>query len=367
MNKGSTRTQLVAVLLDPAIALNLNARDWNDLLRRTEKHGLIARLGVKLADLDLLRQLPSKARARLHAACIAAESTQTAVRFELNRLLRALARPDLPVILLKGAAYMMAGLPPSRGRYVGDLDLMVPAAQIAEVEQRLVAQGWAPAEMEEYDLRYYRQWMHEIPPLQHPQRETPVDLHHTILPLTSRAHPDAAALVEASLPLEDPRLRVLAPADMVLHSAVHLFNDEVGKPLRDLFDLHDLICHFGAQNGFWDDLLRRAHLHGLKRPLYYTLRETRRLFGTPVPAHVAKAVDEFAPSPLIAPLMDRLFRERFEPEPPETRYVGAAAEFLLYLRAHWFRMPLPMLVRHLSIKAVMRIRERYARPLTDQA
>ena len=361
MNKGSTRPQVVSALLDPSTVLDFNLREWNDLLRHTEKHGLIARLGVVLTDRGLLQQLPGKARARLHAACIAAESTQTAVRFEINRVLRALARPGMSVILLKGAAYMMAGLPPSRGRYVGDLDIMVPAAQIAEVEQSLLAQGWALSALEEYDLRYYRQWMHEIPPLQHPQRETPVDLHHTILPLTSRAHVNAAALVEASLPLEDPRLRVLGPADMVLHSAVHLFNDEVGKPLRDLFDLHDLICHFGAQSGFWDDLLRRAQLHGLERPLYYTLREAWRLFAIPVPAHIENAVAAFAPAPLISPLMDWLLRERFEPAPPATRYTGAVAEFLLYLRAHWFRMPLLLLVRHLATKAIMRIRKRYSR------
>ena len=361
MNTGFARTQLVSVLLEPATALTLSAREWNDLLRRTAKHGLIARLAVTLADPGLLHLLPRKVQARLHAACIAAESTQTAVRFELNRLLRALAHAEVPVILLKGAAYMMAGLPPGRGRYVGDLDVMVPAAQIGEVEQRLIAQGWSLGEMEEYDLRYYRQWMHEIPPLQHPQRETPVDLHHTILPLTARAHVDAAALLAASLPLAVPRLRVLAPADMVLHSAVHLFNDEVGKPLRDLVDLHDLLCHFGAQSGFWDDLLRRAQLHGLERPLYYTIRETRRLLSTELPAPVVKAIATYAPSPLLAPLMNWLFREHFEPEPRETRRLAAVAEFLLYLRSHWFRMRLPMLVRHLCIKAVMRIHERFTR------
>ena len=64
--------------------------------------------------------------------------------------------------------------------------------------------------------------------------------------------------------------------------------------------------------------------------------------------------------------MNWLFREHFEPEPRETRRLAAVAEFLLYLRSHWFRMPLPMLIRHLSIKAVMRVRERFApKPAAD--
>jgi len=31
---------------------------------------------------------------------------------------------------------------------------------------------------------------------------------------------------------------------------------------------------------------------------------------------------------------------------------GPAARFLLFLRAHWMRMPLPLLIRHLAHKCV---------------
>ncbi len=83
--------------------------------------------------------------------------------------------------------------------------------------------------------------------------------------MTSRFHPDAVALFASSLPIENSRLRVLGPADMVLHSTVHVFNDEVSNPFRDLSDLDLLLCRFAEQPAFWDELLSGTDLHELRR------------------------------------------------------------------------------------------------------
>ena len=366
MTAASLREPLVRAWVDPAATLPLGARAWNDLLLLGREHGLLARLGMQLLDCGLLERVPPKAQAQIRAACIAVESSQTAVRFEINRVLRALATVDAPIILLKGAAYLVADLPPARGRFVGDLDLMVPQARILEVERALIAEGWAPADLEEYDQRYYREWMHEIPPLQHPQRGTPVDLHHTIAPRTSRVRPDPEALLLASVPLANSPLRVLGPADMVLHSALHLFNDEVGRPLRDLLDLHDLLCHFGSRPAFWDELLSHAQVHGLGRPLYYMLRHTQRLLGTPVPPEVYRRAAANAPAAPLKLLMDSLFVATFVPKPTgQWNAAASLARLLLYMRSHWLRMPPILLMRHLATKAVRRARERFKRQPTE--
>ncbi len=349
---------LVSALLDPARTRGLTAQQWNELLWLGHKYGLRARLHTALWAGDLINHVPPKALTHLRAASIAAESSQTSVRFEINRVMRTLGQLEVPVILLKGAAYMMADLPAARGRLVGDLDLMVPRSRIDEVEQALVAGGWVAPEISAYDQRYYRDSMHEIPPLQHPERDTPVDIHHTIAPPTGRAHVDADSLLAASLPVAGTRLRVLAPADMVLHSAYHLFSDEVGKPLRDLFDLHDLFCHFGARAGFWDELFVRARLHGLGRPLYYALRHARRTLGTAIPADVERQAALDAPVAPLNRLMDGILDSRFNPEPLDGRRQGAAlARGACYLRAHWLRMPPHQLARHLAIKSLARMRE----------
>jgi hypothetical protein len=259
---------LIDALLDPSVALRFNLRQWNDVLAIGFSQWLLGRLGAALDDAGLRHRIPEKARERIDAAAIAIDSSRTAVSYELNRVLRALGDIDTPLVLLKGAAYLMAGLPPARGRFIGDLDFMVPRARIAEVEGKLRARGWVATELSAYDQHYYREWTHEIPPLHHADRETPLDVHHTIVPLTARYRPDAAALMRDAVPLADRRLSVLSPADMVVHCAVHLFNEDSAKPLRDLFDAHDLLCHFGKRDEFWDELLERALLHGLSRPLY---------------------------------------------------------------------------------------------------
>lgn len=358
----AARHRLISALLEPHGTLALDLREWDALLLAARERGLMGKLAARLADLGLFARTPHKAQRHLRAALIGVESSQTAVRYELNRVLRALGGLDVPIVLLKGAAYLLADLPPARGRFVGDLDLLVPRERISALERILTASGWAPAELDDYDQTYYRQWTHEIPPLQHPERETPIDIHHTIAPLTSRLHPDAEALLTASRLLADGRLRVLAPADMVLHSTIHLFNDEVGKPLRDLFDLHELLVHFTAETGFWDELLARAHLHGLGRPLYYMLRQVRTAIGTPIPQEVVAAAAAFAPPAPLDHVMSRLFAAHFRPRPGFTAPLpDRIAESALYVRAHWLRMPPGLLARHLAVKSVARIRERLAK------
>ena len=361
------RGLLVSALVDPSVTLTFTLAEWNELLLAAREQVLLGRLAAMLRRDDLLSRAPHKAQGHMRGAAIAAESAQTAIRFEVNRVSRALASVDTPVVLLKGAAYVMAGLPPAVGRYVGDLDFMVPRASIDEVERALLGGGWVGAEMNEYDQRYYREWAHEIPPLQHRDRETPVDVHHTIVALTARVRPDASALLSASVPIAGTRLRVLSPADMVLHSAVHLFNDDVGKPLRDLLDLHDLLLGFGAREGFWDELVTRANLHGLGRPLYYALRETQRVFGTPIPASAVQASVAWAPGSAIRLAMDRLHAYRFADDAPEQKRAGSGlATWLLYVRSHWLRMPFPLLVRHLATKGIRRARERFERGRDDE-
>jgi hypothetical protein len=52
-----------------------------------------------------------------------------------------------------------------------------------------------------------------------------VDVHHTICPPVSRLRPDPAAFWARATPTPEANVSVLAPADALLHAAVHLFFD----------------------------------------------------------------------------------------------------------------------------------------------
>jgi putative nucleotidyltransferase-like protein len=195
--------------------------------------------------------------------------------------------------------------------------------------------------------------MHELPPMRHVTRLSVIDVHHAILPETARLRPNPTMLREAALPLGDENLKVLAPADMVLHSAVHLFHDgEFDNGLRDLVDLDLLLRHFATAPDFWSQLVSRAVSLELSRPLFYALRYTRGLLGTEVPGQTLMRAEVGRPSRGVLQLMDTLSMRGLRPRHVLCDdWLSAPTLGLLYVRAHWLRMPPLLLARHLLQKA----------------
>jgi hypothetical protein len=346
---------LIAALRDPSQLAALPLSGWSPLIRRARRAGLLGRLASLLT--GRLDAVPEQPRQHLEAALILAEKHRRDVAWEVRCIRDALAPLDLPIILLKGGAYAIADLPPAKGRMFGDIDILVPRRAIRDVERNLIAAGWQPSEVDRWDERFYREWMHQIPPLVHAYRDTLVDVHHTIVPPTARVNIAPEKLVESARPIAgNPGLLTLAPADMVVHSATHLFNEgEWGRGLRDLVDLDALLRHFGTDPEFWPTLVARAHELDLARPVHYALRYTERLLGTPVPPTAAAALG--GPGVVLRPVMDALFERALLPDDLDDRGCGRGpARFALYVRGHWLRLPPRLLVPHLLRKASLRLR-----------
>lgn len=348
---------LAAVWAKPGQRPQLDARQWEALLGQARQCRLISRLAVHHVDQGWLSSVPSGPRPHLEGGLRLADRQQHEVRWEIDCIERALRHVDVPVVVLKGAAYLMVGLPAARGRVFADIDLMVAREAIDAVENALFAAGWICDENDPYNQRYYREWMHEIPPLRHVQRNTYIDLHHTITPPTSRFNVDGNTLMRDAQPLQGHgRMCVLAPCDMVLHSAVHLFAEgEFGHGMRDLLDMNDLLAHFGAHPGFWPELLDRAQALRLQVPLFHALFHLQRLFGTPVPPDLAQKVSSFGPNLVSRRFMAWALGLALKPMHPscESRWTGLA-RWMLYIRSHALRMPLRLVIPHLVRKSWMR-------------
>jgi hypothetical protein len=227
--------------------------------------------------------------------------------------------------------------------------------------------GWNTIHHDAYDQRYYRRWMHEIPPMRHLRRGTIIDVHHALLPETARIKADSNEMRRSAVPVPgEENTFVLAPVDMVLHSATHLFHEgELDNGLRDLADLDSLLRFFGAQPGFWGRLAPRAREVGLARPLYYALHYAERILGTPVPSATMAAAESGAPSRTLSGLMDFLYCRALRANHPTCADAWTPlARWMLYVRSHWMRMPLPLLAYHLTRKALVREK---ARPTDEQA
>jgi len=364
---GNAAAQLVAAMRQPETARALNELQWSQLVATARACNLLGPLAARLEALQVAATAP--AARHLAGALQLSARQRLSVQWEAHALQSALGDLGVPVVLLKGAAYVMApaeqGL--GQGRLFGDIDVLVPREALGEVESALMLAGWVSAKADAYDQRYYRQWMHEIPPMQHIHRNTVIDVHHTILPLTSRNAPDPAQIIARARPLSDlPALRVPAPEDLLVHSITHLVHEgELHNGLRDLHDIHSMLQRFSSEPGFWGRLLASGAGNDLAGPLLLGLRLTQAVFESPVPAEVLAALDAEAGPRWRRKWLPGVYARALRPANDESAGAAeAAARFVIYLRSHALRMPLPLLLQHLSVKAWKSLRPQ-ARPAAD--
>ncbi len=327
---------VVAALVDPASTARLSSGEWTALIAAARAEALLGSVAHRLAGLPQ----PPVVAALLADARRAAEEGRARALWEAEMARRALAPLGVPVVLLKGTAFVAAGLGAGVGRSIGDLDILVPRAALDAVEAALLDAGWEWVKPDPYDDAYYRRWMHELPPLIHRTRDRMIDVHHTILPPTARPTPDPALLIADSSLLENG-LRVLSPEHMVIHAAAHLFADgDLAGGLRNLWDIDRLCREFGErEDDFYLSLAEEAPFHGLGRSVMLALRLSNRLFATPVRLGLA------------AQPSDRLYLRRLLARDGWGRATRPATRFGFYVRSHWLRMPPSLLARHLWIKA----------------
>lgn len=352
---------LIKALLSPESILQFSLPDWELCIRQARSSQLLVRLAITLREHSLEKNIPRPALNHLIAAITHYEHLRKAVRNEVSYLAEALKSINTPLVLLKGAAYELAGLRPSRCRMFNDIDLLVPKARIEDVELSLLMHGWVSMQQDAYDDHYYRTWMHEIPPLMHLTRHSVIDVHHNIVPDTSPIHPAPEKLLENVRPCpSNPDIFVLSPYDTILHSAVHLFNDgEFDHGLRDLFDIRDMICETMLTETDWDLLISRAEALELAGPLRYALRYLGILFDDPVKPYLDK-LSKHDPDIFRCYVMDHMFLRALKPDHSSCNDTPTSiARFALYIRGHALRMPLHLLFPHLVRKGLMRLRDAY--------
>ncbi|MBU2711841.1 nucleotidyltransferase domain-containing protein [Zooshikella harenae] len=358
--ESATLLNLIRSLNDIHYVVSLKSVELDGWLQLAKQSGLLATLGYRLQDAGLLSTLPEKARRTILGTMHFSGYLSQMAQWEINRLQRTL-KDVSDIVLLKGAAYITQQIPGLRGRYLSDVDILVPEEQLNYVEQCLLKAGWESHKPPSgYDDYYYRQWMHEIPPLRHRFRSVDVDLHHRILPRTSRLNPDPDLLLATAQSCTISGVKVLSAEDQFLHSCVHLFYDsELKNRLRDLVDLDVLYRYFTEKYaGFDQKLLARANELGVQRPFYYSLIHTRSILKTPIPDDLLQSIQQFKPNVLVNCLMNKWLPLALLPVdsgPRLHKMNRLLAIWGLYIRSHWLRMPPFLLTKHLFIKAWMRL------------
>ncbi len=344
-----TPERLSAIFHHPESIRSFTISDWDEIVRCAKRTGILAKLYVVIKEKGMLSHIPSQVLNHMESAHIVVQNEHRVIQWEVHQLCRALHSIETTLVLLKGAAYVLANLSVAGGRISTDVDILVPQQSLKRVEDALLAHGWKHIKLEDYDQWYYRNWSHELPPLRHTQRDTILDVHHTILPPTGRLRVDSQKLLQASQEVPGKSVKILCPVDMVLHSAAHAFQDgELSRILRDLIDLDELFRSFQSIPGFWEDLMNRAEVLQLTRPLYYGVRYAQKFLQTPLPDLAQRIHDERRPPLLLLTIMDYLTHQAFLA--PLSNNPGPFTKlslWVLYIRSHWLRMPFPLLTKHL--------------------
>ena len=336
--------------------LELSEAQWNELFREAKISNLGGRLAADADAFGIVDQLPLKVQDLFKSFRYRSVSSMRMIKWEMNRVRRALRSGDEKVILLKGGAYIDRTLKCTRGRVSVDLDILVAKNRLDWAEEQFLAAGWQHHLENDYDQMFYREYSHELPPMVHPDRQISIDVHHSILPVTSRVYPDMTKLIDEAVKASDGYY-TFSDVDMFLHSVVHLWQDgEVRSSLRNLLEQHDMLEEFGINPEFWMKLVPRAEELGFTRALYYALRYTRMIMGSKIPDTVIAAIDCYGPNSISKMLMDWMVPGVISP----TKGAKGLRRWLsmngLYIRSHWLRMPPMLLCKHLSIKFMRRLK-----------
>lgn len=345
---------LRSALLDTNVITQLGMLEMQQLISQARSARLLASLAMQLELTQQLQNLPFTVRRHFESALLIHRKQARDIRYECQQIGATLSDNGQKLILLKGAAYILAGLPVGKGRLVTDLDILVPHKSIGRIEQALNSDGWESSYVDSYNEQYYRRWSHEIPPMTHSKRGTTLDVHHNILPPTAAPNINAELLFADAVEIEDG-IYTLSQIDMLIHSATHLFHEgEFHHGLRDLWDLDRMLRDFPERDSdFWENLVGRANELDLVGPLFHALNYAQQVFETPLPDTVMPSIANRA-TLLRKPLMDFLFQRAFRPDHRQCKlpYTDLAL-YALYVRSHYLRMPMYLLLPHLARKAWM--------------
>lgn len=365
----SAQARLVRALRDPELTIRYSPTEWSESITTARGANLLGALAERLHQAGIACPFPPAAR-HLNGARLLSQRQRQSVQWEVHELRRTLAPLHIPVTLLKGAAYALADLPISHGRLFGDIDILVPREELGRTEMQLMLAGWVSAKTDPYDQKYYRTWMHELPPMTHLRRGTVLDIHHSILPLTASRRPDPSAILARATPLDgfEP-IQIPAPEDLAIHCITHFMHEgEFDNGLRDLLDIDGLLRHFGARADFWERLVDYTIGHELAAPVAQGLALSAQVFATPVPSTVFAALKRKDDKAVLSPTLNWIYTQALTPNRTAASAMSKLARQVLYVRAHALRMPIGQLVGHLGRKAFTRKHIKTAhKPPEDEA
>lgn len=255
------------------------------LLDAARAEGVLALCHDRLRRSPAWTRYPETLRAALSRHACQDVAVEMARAAELREVLDALARQDLPVLLLKGAALAYTLYPEPHLRDRCDADLLLPSRDDAERARR-VLQGLGyqqpmavPGDLISYELACYKT---DRGGLTHA-----LDVHWRMSNaalFAERFTFAELAAVAVPVPALGPRARGLGPTHALLLACMHRLAS-LGGGIADrliwLYDIHLLVQRFTEEH--WRQFATLAEARGVCGPCRDGLDSARRWLGTNPP------------------------------------------------------------------------------------
>ncbi len=247
---------------------------WDELVEQAGRHGVKALLYKRLQETADVGDIPCAAFQRLHEAYLRSASHNIRLFRELGSLLTSLGEQGIQVVVLKGGhlaelVYRNLALRP-----MWDLDLLVRAADLGRVQNRL------------RQLGYGSSWRSG-------EGRACVDVHWTIACPDTRFSIDIDELWSRAQPatIAGVPTLILALEDIVLHLCLHAgYHHAFALGLRPLCDIAEtLFRHLDAVD--WEAVVGRARSWGVQRCVYLGLRLSHELLDAPVPKEILESLE----------------------------------------------------------------------------
>ncbi|MBI4611276.1 MAG: nucleotidyltransferase family protein [Candidatus Rokubacteria bacterium] len=277
---------------DPATLPAPTPADWEAIVSDAATHGFTPLLHRRLRGSEIGGQLPAGLAERLEAQAAGSAARNLILADELASILRAFDERKLACAPLRGLALAERLYGDITARPMGDIDLLVRKADLADVGGLLRSLGFA-----EMDRRpgFARAFSYTLKFFKDRHGWIIVEPHWTLTypPFVDRLETDQLLARCLGGQVVGLQTRVLPADELLFHLCLHLTHRDGTAPLLWYYEIDQLLRREAALVD-WSWFLSLAHQTRLEFLLGRVLGTVRALFATPMPD----------------PLLDRLRLER---------------------------------------------------------
>jgi hypothetical protein len=258
--------------------------NWEGMIPLAREERILPALNARIRETGISALVPAEIANFFSAVEELNLERNRAILTELATVAALLNEAGIEPVLLKGAAYLVAGVYVNpAARYLMDVDLLIPEPQMSTGIEALIQNGF------EWDRSdQLGRFRHHHPPLRR-AGSVPFELHHSLGMGRCKSLLPASDVLERSVPYEFNGTRVRVPSPdhlmthLIMHSQVqHPYNERIWPPLRAMYDLVLMQRRLGSDID-WRGIQHRFRKAGQSGVLAMHLLQVRDVLGAETP------------------------------------------------------------------------------------